>query len=44
MAATSSNEVFTLKQAMNEDSCRDFVKAMVKEIKSHKDGDHWTKI
>ena len=44
MAATSSNEVFTLKQAMGEDDSREFVKAMVKEIRSHEDGEHWTKI
>ena len=44
MAAVSSNEVFTFKQAMNEDDGMEFVKAMVKEIKSHEDNEHWTMI
>ena len=36
MAAISSNEVFTFKQAMNEDDGIEFVEAMVKEIKSQR--------
>ena len=44
MAAISSNEVFTFKQAMNKDAGMEFVEAMVKEIKSHKDAEQWTMI
>ena len=44
IAAVSSNKVFTLKQAMNEDNGMEFVKAMVKKIKLHEDAEHWTMI
>ena len=44
MAAILSNEVFTFKQVMNEDDGMEFVKAVVKEIKSHEDAEHWTMI
>ena len=37
MIAILPNEVFKFKQAMHEDNGQEFVKAMVKEIKSNKD-------
>ena len=44
MDAVSSNKVFIFKQAMNKDDGMEFVKAVVKEIKSHEDAEHWIMI
>ncbi len=41
-ASVSSNEMFTYKQAMREKDYHDFVKAMVKEVDDHKNGNHWS--
>ena len=38
----STNEVFTLRQAMKEDDRMDFVAAMEKEIRDHEERGHWT--
>ena len=38
----STNEVFTLRQAMKEDDRMDFVAAMENEIKDHEQRGHWT--
>ena len=44
MSAAASNEVFTYKQALKEDDYQEFIKAMLKEIKAHEEGEHWTMI
>ena len=38
----SSNEVFTYKEAMQEEDKLNFVKAMEKEIEDHESRDHWS--
>jgi hypothetical protein len=44
MSAGASNEVFTYKQALQEEDYREFVKAMIKEITDHETREHWTLI
>ncbi len=39
---TSFNEVFTYKEAMNQEDTHLFVQAMQKEVADHKSRDHWT--
>ena len=38
----SSNEVFTYKEAMNQEDKHLFVDAMQKEVADHESRDHWT--
>ena len=38
----SSNEVFTYKEAMNQEDKHLFVDAMQKEVADHESQDHWT--
>ena len=42
LSAVASNEVFTFKQAMEQDDRLDFIKVMQKEVSSHEDQEHWT--
>ena len=44
MSAAASNEVFTYKEALKQDDFREFIKAMVKEIRDHEMREHWTLI
>jgi len=41
MSAEASNEVYTYKQAMQQEDYRDFVKAMIVEVQDHEKRGHW---
>ena len=40
-AVASTNDVYTLKQMLKHKDVKEFVSAMLKEIKDHEDRDHW---
>ena len=39
-----NNEVYTFREAMNQDDSADFVRAMVKEVEDHESRNHWTMV
>ena len=43
-AKNGGNEVYYLHEALLQDDCEDFIRAMVKEIENHSKNGHWKRV